>query len=144
MDPKPPEGSRITVTSNGDGRLIVMPYASGGVTRYFTGAFILLWLAGWVLGLMSATTILSFGKGGGFLLFWLGGWVIGGVFAAYYAYRIFRLSVPESLLLTLRSVKYDSGIAPVQLQFSGAHRDRWESTKSFFAKRPIVDIDARQ
>ena len=32
----------------------------------------------------------------------------------------------------------------MQLQYSGAYRDRWEATKSFFAKRTIVDIDARQ
>ncbi len=146
MELKPPDGSKINVTTTGEGRLIVLPYAPGGASRYFAVLFILCWLGGWAFGLVSAVNMLVSGKGGGFLVFWLGAWIVGGGFAVYYVYRLVRPSVPESLLLTLRGVRYDSGLAPVQLQFQNGYyaRDRWEAAKSFFAKRTTVDIDARQ
>lgn len=123
-----------------------LPYAPGGVSRYFAVVFILCWLGGWVFGLVSAGDMLLSGKGGGFLVFWLGAWIVGGGFAVYYVYRLLRPSVPESLLLSSRSMRYDSGFAPVQMQLQNSYyaRDRWEATRAFFAKRKVVEIDARQ
>ena len=51
----------------------------------FAMAFMLVWMVGWAIGLVSATNALLSGATGGaslFLLVWLTGWTLGGVFAA--------------------------------------------------------------
>jgi hypothetical protein len=146
MSLTPPTGSKISVTGESGGTVIVIPYGSGGVTRYFVGLFLLFWLGGWFAGFSSAASALWSGKmgftaAGGFLVFWLGGWTIGGVFAMFYLYRILRPSRPESLRLTPDGVAYDSGVPPFQSDFSGSREKAWQSV---FPKRTRLELDRRQ
>ncbi len=112
---------------------------------YVFGLFLLAWLGGWFVG-FSATvwTLSSGGPPGGaraFLVFWLVGWTLAGAMAMYWAYRLFRPSVPESLRLMPNGVTYDSGIPPPQGHFGyTSPKDAW---KSMFPKRTRVELDRR-
>jgi hypothetical protein len=144
MDFNPPAGSQISINRDDVDPTIVIP-ATGSSTRYFGGVFLLFWLGGWFMGESSAINQLLSGKGGVFIVFWLGAWTVAGVLAAYTAYRIFRPPVPETLKLHHRAgVAYDSGIAPLQLNWWGDHRNTKDRWKSIFPKRIKVDLDRQQ
>jgi len=135
---EPPSGSRISVTTDGVHPLIVVPHQSGGPIRYFVGLFLLVWLGGWFAGFSNAVSKLSSGQAPAMLVFWLVGWTLGGGFAVYWAYRVLRPSVPESLRLMPNSVTYDSGVPPLQTYGYTSRKDYW---KSMFPKRTRTELD---
>ena len=136
MNLEPPSGSRISVTTDGAHPLIVVPHRSSGPMRFFVGPFLLAWLGGWFAGFSSAASKLLSGQAPATLVFWLVGWALAGAFAAHWAYRALRPSVPESLRLMPNSVIYDSGIPPFQTYTS--RTDFW---KSMFQKRTRTELD---
>jgi len=103
----------------------------------------LFWLGAWVFGFRSAASQLLTGNASGFVAFWLGAWTLGGLFAAYYLFRIFRPSVPESFKLKRSALVYDSGIPPFQVNYY-RYGNQLEQWKSMFPKRTMVEIDRRQ
>jgi hypothetical protein len=133
---EPPSGSRISVTTDGAHPLIVVPHRSSGPMRFFVGSFLLVWLGGWFAGFSNAVSKLSSGQAPATLVSWLVGWTLAGAFAAHWAYRALRPSVPESLRLMPNSVIYDSGIPPFQALTS--RTDFW---KSMFQKRTRTKLD---
>jgi hypothetical protein len=138
---KPPNGSKILVTTDGACPLIVVPHGNGDLMRYFIGLFLLTWLGGWFFGFTNTVSKLVSGQAPAVLVFWLAGWTLGGAFAMYQAYRMFRPSVPESLTLMPNGVTYDSGIPPFRTHFGYASRkDSW---KSLFPKRTRAELDRR-
>jgi hypothetical protein len=104
--------------------------------RFFVGSFLLVWLGGWFAGISNAVSKLSSGQAPATLVFWLVGWTLAGAFAAHWAYRALRPSVPESLRLMPNGVIYDSGIPPFQALTS--RTDFW---KSMFQKRTRTELD---
>ena len=124
--------------------VIVIPHPSGGLARYGVGLFLLVWLGGWFVGLISVMGKVSAGEANPFLIFWLVGWTVGGGFAIYYAYRAFSPSIPESLTLKPGSVAYDSGMPPLQSFSSTAYTSRKDAWKSMFPKRTRVELDRRK
>jgi hypothetical protein len=136
MDLNPPTGSDISIRRGDQGPVIIIP-AKGNPTRYFGGLFLLFWLGGWAFGFKSVLTKLLSGGGNAFEVFWLGGWTVGGVLAAYTAFRIFRPSVPETLLLKRSSIDYDAGIPPIELNSYQKRKNYWGSV---FAKRLRTEL----
>ena len=94
MDWQPPEGSKISITTDGADPTVVIPSA-GGAWRYFTGLFALFWLGGWTFGFKDASSQVISGNGSAFLVLWLGGWTLGGIFAAFIVYRAFGRRFPN-------------------------------------------------
>lgn len=137
---KPPDGSKISVTTEGTDPVIVVPHGSASAIRYFVGLFLLFWLGGWFVGFSSTISTLAFGKFHLFLVFWLGGWTLAGIAVVVCLYRIFRPSIPGSLRLMLQGVRYDSGIPPFQMN----PVNQMNSWKSLFPKRTRVDIDRQK
>ena len=147
MNPMPPSGSKIVVTTSGADTVVTIPQGSGGPMRYFAGLFLLFWLALWTVGGGSAASKLWSGgvesvAANGFLVVWLGLWALGEAWAIFVLYRLFRPSVAESLRLMPDSVAYDSGVAPLQWNFGQANQG--EAWKSLFPKRLRVALDRRQ
>jgi hypothetical protein len=136
----PPEGSKISIKSDGADPIIVIP-ATDSPMRYFTGLFLLFWLGGWALGFTHAISEILSGKAGAFLIFWLGAWTIGGIFAAYSAYRAFRPTVPETLLLHRSGVAYDSGVPSLQFDSSWRNKNPKNAWNSAFPRRIRADLD---
>jgi hypothetical protein len=139
---KPPDGSKISVTTEGTDPMIVVPNGSAGAMRYFAGLFLLFWLGGWYVGFSDVFARMLAGKANSFLLFWLGGWTLAGIAVVLCLYRIFRPSVSESLRLMLNGVRFDSGIPPFQM--SSGYMNQRDSWRSLFPKRTRVEIDRRQ
>jgi hypothetical protein len=137
---KPPDGSKISVTTEGIDPVIVVPHGSASAIRYFVGLFLLFWLGGWFVGFSSTISTLASGKFHLFLVFWLGGWTLAGIAVVLCLYRIFRPSIPESLRLMLQGVRYDSGIPPFQMN----PVNQMNSWKSLFPERTRVDIDRQK
>ena len=108
MIPKPPDGSKISVTTEGTDPVIVVPHGSASDLRYFVGLFLLFWLGGWFVGFSSTISTLAFGKFHPFLVFWLGGWTLAGT--RWWCASIVSLVRPSpgSLRLMLQGVRYDS------------------------------------
>jgi hypothetical protein len=113
MDLNPPIGSSISIRRGEQGPLIIIP-AKGSPSRYL---------------------------GGLFLLFWLGAWTVGAVLAAYTAFRIFRPSVPETLLLKRSGIDYDAGIPPLELNTYQKRKNYWGSV---FAKRLRTELGRQE
>jgi hypothetical protein len=148
MNPMPPSGSKILVTTSGADHVITIPQGSGGPMRYFGGLFLLFWLGGWLVGGgMAASRLWSGGlesvAANGFLVVWLGFWTLGAAWAFFVLYRLFRPSVAESLRLMPVGVAYDSGVPPLQMNFFGQTNQR-EAWKSLFSKRLRLEFDRRQ
>ena len=84
--------------------------------RYFFGLFFLAFLGFWAVSFGREVSRLPFGEAPreaqAFLVFWLMAWFLSAAAAAYFAYRSFRPSVPESLRLMPNGVSYNSGIPP--------------------------------
>ncbi len=143
MDLNPPAGSNISIVSDGADPTIIIPAANSSA-RYFTGLFLLFWLGMWTIGFRDAGSKVISGNANGFLIFWLAGWTVGGIFAVISLYRMFRPSVPESLVLKRNSVTYDSGITPLQFDSSWRYKKPKDSWSTMFPKRVRVDLDRRQ
>ena len=71
---KPPDGSKISVTTEGTDPMIVVPSGSAGAMRYFVGLFLLFWLGGWFVGFSDVLTRVLTGKANTFLF---SGWAAG-------------------------------------------------------------------
>lgn len=137
-----PFNSNIEVTTCKKERCIIIPHKSGGVVRYLIGAFLLFWLGGWVVGLITVSKEIISGRGNAFMMFWLGGWIIGGIFAIYFAYRILRKSIPEKLILNKPNLTIDTGIAPFKIDFNMIDpRIYW---KLIFQKREIIEFNTNE
>jgi hypothetical protein len=143
MDWQPPAGSKITVATDGADPTIVVPSA-GGLSRYFTGLFLLFWLGMWTIGFKDAGSKVISGEAPAFLFFWLAAWTLGGVFAAFTLYRAFRPSVPETLELRRNSVAYDSGVPPLRFDSSGRYKNPKDAWNSTFPKRVRAELDRQQ
>jgi hypothetical protein len=143
MTPRPPEGSIISVTSVGAEMVIVVPYPKGGVGRYGIVLFMLFWLGGWAFGEYHVATELVSGRGNLFMLFWLGAWTVGGALAGYTVFRIARGPEPEIFNLTRTSLRYDSGVPPLELNWNDGQNYR-RSWASYFSKRVRVELDRRK
>jgi hypothetical protein len=142
MNLNPPNGSKISVTTDGPDPVIVVLYGSAGPMRYLIGLFLLFWLGAWYAGFSTAISTVLAGKANAFLLFWLGGWTLGGIMAAIALYRVFRPSIPETLRLMSNALKYDSGVPPFKMSSGSMNqKDQW---RSFFPKRTRMEIDRRQ
>lgn len=81
-----PPGPRFAVETTLDGTRVVIPARR----NWFLVLFLGFWLCGWLLGEVTAATMLLsvFTSGSGeipsvFLLVWLGGWTVGGGFALF-------------------------------------------------------------
>jgi hypothetical protein len=145
---EPPSGSGISVTTDGAYPLIVVPHRSSGPMRFFHGLFLLVLLGAWFAGFSDAVSKLLSGQVTASLncpryAACLGSpaaivaWTLVAAFAAYWAYRALRPSVPESLRLMPNSVIYDSGIPPFQAS-AISRADFW---KSMFQKRTRTELD---
>ncbi|NUM48064.1 MAG: hypothetical protein HUU38_25445 [Anaerolineales bacterium] len=133
-----PKGSKITIKQDGPNPIISIPYASPNPLKYLIGLFILFWLGGWAVGFKSAFEQVISGEADVFLVFWLGGWSIGGFFAGFSLFRIFQPPISATLTLNPRSLSYDSGIPPLELQYMNRYRrDAW---KNYFPRRKKVEI----
>lgn len=142
MNPMPPSGSKIVVTTSGADHVITIPQGSGGPMRFLAGLFVLFWLGGWFAGFSAAASKLWSGgleslAANSFLVFWIGAWTLAGAFAIFVLYKMFRPSVPESLRLMPDGVAYDSGVPPFQLSFSQANQK--EAWKGLFSRRLRLD-----
>jgi hypothetical protein len=144
MDFNLPAGSTISVSHDSGEPIVVIPPPRNS-SRYFTGLFLLFWLGLWAMGFKAAASDLWSGKGNAFLVFWLGAWSLGGVFAVSVLYRVFRPSVPETLVLRRSDVAYDAGIPPLQWdQWSGNRKNPVQAWRSAFPKRVRVELDRRR
>ncbi len=115
----PPNGSKIKIESENGEPLIILPHSSGSIMKVFATLFIIFWLGMWAVGWWSAAKELFTGKNTPdlFLTFWLCGWTVGGVFAFWFLYRLLRPASPETMLLSKKVFKYDSGIPPFMFSF---------------------------
>jgi hypothetical protein len=143
MDWQPPAGSKISVLTDGADPTVVIP-STGGVSRYFTGLFLLFWLGMWSIGFKDVGSKVISGEASAFLFLWLAAWTLGGVFAALTLYRAFRPSVPETLELRRNSVAYDSGVRPLQFDSSGRYKNPKDAWNSAFPKRVRAELDRRE
>ena len=73
MNLESPNGSRISVTTDGAHPLILVPHGDGRLMRYY-GFFIVAWLVGWFAGFVDTVSKLWSGEVPAFLVFWLIGW----------------------------------------------------------------------
>ena len=128
-----PHGSKIDIRMCDGDEQIVVPHLKGSVTRYFMGAFMLVWLCGWSMGWRIPAGAFQGGNVDTFLFVWSILWVLGWVYAAFCIYRAFRIPVPEQLLLNKPKSSFDSGIPPLVIHFGfGYQKEYW---KSMFYKR---------
>ncbi len=133
MDQNPIQGSKIKVESSEGYELIVVPHGDPGITRFFIGVFLIIWLGSWFMRFTSAAGEVLSGKGSAFLILWLGCSTLTGVFAVCFFYRIFRSPIPEKLLLNKPNLTIDTGIPIFKMTFSmNNHKDFW---KTMFPKR---------
>lgn len=128
-----PRNSKVTIRRTPRGLLLELPQKKSTPLRYLIGIFLLCWLGGWFFGWIGAFGQIVGGHASGFIIFWLCGWTVGGIFAALYAFRIFQPAVPEQLLLGQNSVKYDTGRAPLPIDFT--HRSQTDAYKLMFSRR---------
>ena len=137
MNTIPLSGSKITTEFTDGYQTIVVPHKQASAFRYFIGAFLLLWLGGWSVGLVTAVTELLSAMEP-FLIIWLVGWTLGGAFAFYMIYRLFRKPVPEALHLTLPNLTFDTGVPPLDLKFGT--RYSMEYWKTLFHRRKKIEF----
>jgi hypothetical protein len=133
MSQSPPQGTKIKIDWLNGHQLIVLPHKNAGVMRYFIGLFLIFWLTGWFMGFTSTAEEIISGKAGAFLIFWFCGWTLGGAFALYFIYRLFRIPIPEQILLNKPYLSVDTGIPPYEMNFGTVmHKNYWSS---MFPKR---------
>ncbi len=138
-----PEGSRIEEVDEFDGRTYRWKASDGGLLRFFLAGFIICWLGGWAIGLISAIGELM-DEFHGFLLFWLGAWSVGGCFAIFVLYNLLRPQRPESITLKHYSFYYDSGSSFTTSLFNPAYGLRRahsnEALSGLFKRRQQIEI----
>ncbi|WP_420645646.1 hypothetical protein [Candidatus Leptofilum sp.] len=137
MNTTPPNGSKISTQFTDGYQTIIVPHKKVGAFRYFIGAFLIFWLGGWALALVTTVTQLLRSPEP-FLLIWLGGWTLGGAFAFYMVYRLFRKPIPEALHLNLPNLTFDTGVPPLDLKFGT--RYSMEYWKSMFHRRKKIEF----
>jgi hypothetical protein len=142
MSLDPPNGSRISVATDGGEPLIVVPHARPGAIRYVTGFFLLILIGIWCFGFSRSISALWSGNANGLFLAWLAGWTALGAFAAYCLYRLFGPAVPESLRLRPNGIAYDSGVPQLQMQSETINFAN--ARKIYFPKRTRTELDQRQ
>ena len=139
----PPQGSLIRIEWERGCEKIIAPHGNGGVMRYFVALFLIAWLGGWAVGWVAALSSLVSGGAKGninaFLLFWLVFWTVGGGFAIWWLFLILRPSVPESLLLAMPILAYDSG-TPSFAPSSFNRKSQMEAWQRALKKRKRVDF----
>jgi len=140
----PPANSNIRVESADGNDVIVIPQGTGGFFRYFAGAFMLFWLAGWAMGWAFGAWALFTGESGprAFVIFWMAIWTAGGVFVMYLLYRLFRRAVPETIVLASPEPLYDSGITPFRVSFG--YGSPWDAWRRNFRKRRRTSFSASE
>jgi len=144
MKISPPAGSRISITASDLGESVIVIPVAQEWTRYLGGVFVLFWLGGWAFGEVTVASQILSGKASSFHIFWLGAWTLGGVYAAYFAYRSLRPTVPESLRLMRNGIDFDSGIRPPQFGRRYNTMNAWDNLRRAFPKRIRCQIDLRQ
>jgi hypothetical protein len=138
---RPPQGSAITVVSNGSNATISVPPRKRSGAAYFVGAFILFWLGGWAFGEVTAINMLLNGPPASaklFMVFWLCAWSVGGAAALLFVRRILQRPVPETITLEAGGLVHDPGVPPVQFEMS--RRLPWSE---IFPRRTVARIDRR-
>jgi hypothetical protein len=143
MSLDPPNGSKISVTTDGAEPLIVVPHAKPGASRYVTGFFLLILIGIWYFGFSHSISVLWSGNANVLFLVWLLLWTAVGAFPVYCLYRLFGPAVPESLRLRQNGIAYDSGIPPLQVSYRGGITPD-EVRKVYFPKRTRVELDRPQ
>ena len=109
MKPTPPLDSKIKIGTLNGYEHIIIPYMSTGITRFLSGGFLLLWLAGWYSAFSNVLSEIIAGKGDPILFIWLSLWSIGGLYVARILYKNFRKPVPEQLLFNKPNLSLDTG-----------------------------------
>jgi len=142
MKPVLPEDSKIQISHHNGYELLTIPYASGGIGKYFVGLFMIFWLGAWFTGFTSVLEQLISGKSNTFIITWLGGWILSGLFAFYFLYRILKKPIPEMLLLNRPNLAYDTGVPPFQITFYP--KNQKEFWKTLFAKRKKHEFTPEQ
>jgi hypothetical protein len=123
----PPAGSAITVHLEPDHTAIAWPNPGGGPGRYAIALFLLLWLGGWVWGVVAVGGRLLTGGMDVpqlFLVFWLAAWLAGGGFAVLYLSRLLRPARAASLRVHNERLVYDPGWTPLTVMAQAAARTR--------------------
>ena len=111
---QPPTGSKIQVLREMDKTKISWT-TKRSLVSVIPALFILFWLSGWLTGLLHVSQQIQRGANDLFLFAWLAGWCFGGLVAIRFLWQIVRPSIPETLLLDYTSVKYDSGVFPLDV-----------------------------
>ena len=135
----PPEGSGISVLTTDVGApTIIIPAVDNEVSG-FQGAFLVIWLVGWFVGLIITVPtflprIWNMSEGLESTLFnvvWLVGWTAGGLFLIRLMIQSLRPPVPASLRLAQEGIDFDSGFQPPPL----TGRFYWRDWSLYFPKR---------
>lgn len=130
----PPQGSRISIATDGPDPIIVIPQPNSPMV-HVTGLFLAFCLFGGVAASLSAASKILSGDGNVFLVIWMGLWTLGDVLVAYVLCRyLYRRPVPETLILKREGVCYDSGFVPLLLK----------GKEISFPKQIRVDLDWHQ
>ena len=140
MSLDPPNGSKISVTTDGGDPVIVVPHARPGASRYFVGLILLVMIGIWYLGFSRSMSVLWSGNADVFFLLWLLLWTAVGAFPAYCLYRLFGPAVPELLRLRSNGMAYDLGVPPLQTPYRGGISFK-EARKVYFPKRTRIELD---
>jgi hypothetical protein len=143
MSLDPPNGSKISVTTDGGEPVIVVPHARPGASRYFVGLILLVMIGIWYLGFSRSMSVLWSGNANGLFVVWLLLWTAVGAFPAYCLYRLFGPAVPELLRLRPDGIGYDSGVPPLQTRYRGGITPK-EVWKVYFPKRTRIELDRSQ
>ena len=135
-----PENSNIEMTTSNGQEQIIIPYAKGGIMKYFIGAFITFWMFGWFTGFVNVGSQILAGEANAFLFFWFAGWSVGGLFAGTMLFKILRTSTPQSLILNKPNLWLDTGVAP----FSPSLYNQKDIWKNIFLKRKKIEFTHRE
>lgn len=134
---RPPNGSKISVITDGDDLLIIIPHTSGDPMRYVGAPFLVIWLGLWAFAFKSDLLAVLSGQGSAFHIVWLVPWMVVGAMAVWVLYRLLSPSIPESIRLRLTSVIYDSGAPPLPFNFMR----QVDTLKALFRRRIHVELD---
>jgi hypothetical protein len=115
MDAKPPDGSRISIATDGPDPIIVIPKPISPMVPV-AGLLMTFWLFGAGAFLLGAAPKVLSGNGSTGLVVWVGLCTLGAIFVAHTIYRVLRRPVPETLILKRDGVCYDSGVVPALLK----------------------------
>jgi len=140
MNKNLPQDTKINIAMLNGIEQIIIPHAKAGIMKYFIGAFLLFWMFGWATGFVMVGSQILAGEGNAFLFFWFAGWSVGGFFAGTILFKIFRKSIPESLLLNRLSLLLDTGIPAFNLTL-GNQKELWNN---LFLKRQNIEFTDKE